>query len=326
MLDHAHIGQLVGHARQLPSGNIRVSDFASPEVNANFHLHPQLQPPTRITHFKTAMVIVCLGAQPDLFDLDDLLCFFGFSLFLRQLVQELAIVHHLAHGGLGRGRDFDQIKFTFAGQAKRFLNGHDSNMLTFGADQPDFADTNAFIDAMISGANRYLFPYLKRAQNALGATRRNHNTKDSNRQTPANSRRWRGAHLPNHAALLYLPSDDARALYTRLDRCGYGENRTPAGTHHVLFKTPASRMIGGQGEDYYDLPGVPFPTFFTQSAAAIHGAYWHNDFGHPRSHGCLNAPAPVARWFWRWTEPSAPYEAIRYDTPRGATGTEIKVA
>jgi hypothetical protein len=61
-------------------------------------------------------------------------------------------------------------------------------MLAFGADQPDFADTNAFIDAMISGANRYLFPYPKRAQNALGATRRNDNTKDSNRQTPANSR------------------------------------------------------------------------------------------------------------------------------------------
>ena len=107
---------------------------------------------------------------------------------------------------------------------------------------------------------------------------------------------------------------------------GYGEFRTPTGTHHVLFKTPASRMTGGEGEGYYDLPGVPFPTYFTQTAVAIHGAYWHNDFGHPRSHGCLNVPAPVARWFWRWTEPSAPYDAVRYATPRGATGTVIKVA
>ncbi|HZY43478.1 MAG TPA: L,D-transpeptidase family protein [Anaerolineae bacterium] len=109
---------------------------------------------------------------------------------------------------------------------------------------------------------------------------------------------------------------------------GYGANRTPSGTHHVLFKSLASRMIGGQGSGYYDLPGVPFPTYFTGRAAAIHGAYWHNDFGHPRSHGCLNVPAPVARWFWRWTEPSAPfpYEARRYDTPRGIIGTEIKVA
>jgi lipoprotein-anchoring transpeptidase ErfK/SrfK len=118
--------------------------------------------------------------------------------------------------------------------------------------------------------------------------------------------------------------NDVPVLTSRV-ASGYGDHYTPAGTHHVLFKCPASRMTGGQGSDYYDLPGVPFPTYFTPQAAAIHGAYWHNDFGHPRSHGCLNVPAPVARWFWRWTEPSAPYEARRYDTPRGATGTEIKV-
>ncbi len=114
-------------------------------------------------------------------------------------------------------------------------------------------------------------------------------------------------------------------VLTSLVASGYGANRTPTGTHHVLFKCPASRMTGGEGSGYYDLPGVPFPSYFTPQAAAIHGAYWHNDFGHPRSHGCLNVPAPVARWFWRWTEPSAPYDAKRYDTPRGGTGTEIKV-
>ena len=107
---------------------------------------------------------------------------------------------------------------------------------------------------------------------------------------------------------------------------GYGNNFTPPGTHRVLFKTTASRMTGGIGDDFYDLPGVPFPTYFTRSSAAIHGAYWHNDFGRPRSHGCLNVSAPVARWFWRWTVPSAPYEAARYDTPRDVSGTIIKVS
>ncbi len=107
---------------------------------------------------------------------------------------------------------------------------------------------------------------------------------------------------------------------------GYGDNFTPPGTHRVLSKTPASRMTGGIGDDFYDLPGVPFPTYFTRSSAAIHGAYWHNDFGHPRSHGCLNVPAPVARWVWRWTEPSAPYDAVRYETPRDVQGTIIKVS
>jgi len=107
---------------------------------------------------------------------------------------------------------------------------------------------------------------------------------------------------------------------------GYGENFTPPGTHRVLSKTPASRMTGGIGDDFYDLPGVPFPTYFTRGAAAIHGAYWHNDFGRPRSHGCLNVSAPVARWFWRWTEPSAPYDAVRYKTPQDTEGTIVKVS
>jgi len=107
---------------------------------------------------------------------------------------------------------------------------------------------------------------------------------------------------------------------------GFGSFRTPSGTHTVLFKNAASRMTGGKGADFYDLPGVPFPTYITWKGVAIHGAYWHNDFGRPRSHGCLNVPAPVARWFWRWTAPNAPYEAALYYTPKDATGTIVKVS
>ena len=107
---------------------------------------------------------------------------------------------------------------------------------------------------------------------------------------------------------------------------GYGAFRTPMGTHKVLFKYPTARMIGGSGNDAYDLPGVAFPTFITWSGVAIHGTYWHNDYGRPRSHGCLNVPSPVARWFWRWTAPVAPYDAATYYTPRGAAATTVVVA
>lgn len=118
--------------------------------------------------------------------------------------------------------------------------------------------------------------------------------------------------------------DDEPVLSTRV-ASGYGTNFTPQGNHRVLYKNPTSRMIGGQGTDYYDLPGVPFPTYITPSAVAIHGAYWHNDFGRPRSHGCLNVPAPIAIWTWRWTEPHAPYEIYRYYTPNVAKATEVIV-
>ena len=42
--------------------------------------------------------------------------------------------------------------------------------------------------------------------------------------------------------------------------------------------------------DIFDLPGVPWNIFFDLAGTAIHGAYWHNDFGIRRSHGCLNVP------------------------------------
>ena len=106
---------------------------------------------------------------------------------------------------------------------------------------------------------------------------------------------------------------------------GYGSFRTPMGTHKVLYKYPTARMIGGSGSDAYDLPGVAFPTFITWSGVAIHGTYWHNDYGRPRSHGCLNVPSPIARWFWRWTAPVAPYDAATFYTPRGAAATTVVV-
>ncbi len=107
---------------------------------------------------------------------------------------------------------------------------------------------------------------------------------------------------------------------------GYGNFGTPIGRHTVLFKYPTARMTGGEGADFYDLPGVGFPTFLTWNGVAIHAAYWHNDFGRPRSHGCLNVPASVARWVWRWTAPAAPYASASYFTPAGVQGTPVIVA
>lgn len=105
---------------------------------------------------------------------------------------------------------------------------------------------------------------------------------------------------------------------------GYGSFQTPKGTFRIIRKRVSSRMIGGEGSDAYDLPGVPFPSYFTPSAVAFHGAYWHNDFGRRRSHGCVNTPAEVARWIWRWTSPEMEYEEVEIRT-RDATATTVVV-
>jgi lipoprotein-anchoring transpeptidase ErfK/SrfK len=54
-----------------------------------------------------------------------------------------------------------------------------------------------------------------------------------------------------------------------------------------------------QGECYY-VPDVPWTQYFTNYGHALHGAYWHNDFGSTRSHGCVNLPLWFAEWLWNW--------------------------
>jgi hypothetical protein len=85
---------------------------------------------------------------------------------------------------------------------------------------------------------------------------------------------------------------------------------TPKGQHYVVLKQASRHMIGEDetAPDYFDLPGVPWDTFFDLEGRAIHGAYWHNDFGVPRSHGCINVSVDAARWIYRWTYPIGAYE------------------
>lgn len=54
-----------------------------------------------------------------------------------------------------------------------------------------------------------------------------------------------------------------------------------------------------RGRDY-DLPGVPNVLYFARGYA-LHGAYWHNSFGTPVSHSCVNLPLDQAQWLFDWT-------------------------
>ncbi|MEJ2353252.1 MAG: L,D-transpeptidase, partial [Anaerolineales bacterium] len=47
------------------------------------------------------------------------------------------------------------------------------------------------------------------------------------------------------------------------------------------------------------------------SGIAFHGTYWHNDYGRPRSHGCINLTSRAAKWIYRWTLPVVPPDQQR---------------
>jgi lipoprotein-anchoring transpeptidase ErfK/SrfK len=111
----------------------------------------------------------------------------------------------------------------------------------------------------------------------------------------------------------------------RIENIGLADFRTPVGEHTVIRKRPSRHMLGFLDRaDAYDLPGVPFVTYFTASGVAIHGTYWHNDYGRPRSHGCVNVTPEAAQWFYRWTQPAAAYEDAVLEVKNG--GTPIVVA
>ncbi|MFZ5878700.1 MAG: L,D-transpeptidase [Chloroflexota bacterium] len=78
---------------------------------------------------------------------------------------------------------------------------------------------------------------------------------------------------------------------------------TPAGDLSTHWKIISLNMSGGGSASGYSTPGVPWCTVIHGDGIAIHGAFWHNDFGEKRSHGCINVKPEEAKWIFRWTTP-----------------------
>jgi lipoprotein-anchoring transpeptidase ErfK/SrfK len=67
------------------------------------------------------------------------------------------------------------------------------------------------------------------------------------------------------------------------------------GRFRIQTKLRSTRMSGPG----YNLPNVPYTMYFYRGYA-IHGTYWHNNFGHPMSHGCVNMRTGDAAWVYNW--------------------------
>lgn len=84
---------------------------------------------------------------------------------------------------------------------------------------------------------------------------------------------------------------------------------TPTGDFRVWIKLRYTRMQGGSGANYYNLPNVPYTMYFYNEKVAkhrgygIHGAYWHNNFGRPMSHGCVNMKEADVAQLYAWANP-----------------------
>lgn len=99
---------------------------------------------------------------------------------------------------------------------------------------------------------------------------------------------------------------------------------TPTGNFCIVRKTPSRHM--GEGNltndlQAYELPGVPWVSYFHSYGIGFHGTYWHDNFGSKMSHGCVNMRNEDAEWIYRWTTPVISYR----DWYKLGRGTLVKV-
>jgi lipoprotein-anchoring transpeptidase ErfK/SrfK len=87
---------------------------------------------------------------------------------------------------------------------------------------------------------------------------------------------------------------------------------TPYGNKIIQDKLPSRNMstTSRLADDIIPLVGVPWCSFFTDEGHAFHGTYWHDNFGVPMSHGCVNMRTEDAKWLFRWSLPSAGFDEI----------------
>jgi hypothetical protein len=119
--------------------------------------------------------------------------------------------------------------------------------------------------------------------------------------------------------------DDQAVLVARCSSGGKG-TRTPLGEFQTFHKGPTIHMTNdgeaGAGRGY-DLPGVPWVSFFTGTGVSFHGTYWHNDYGQPRSHGCVNLLPADAKFLYRWSRPEVPPDTQYLYKPGEGTHVQI---
>ncbi|MGI0496680.1 L,D-transpeptidase [Limnospira platensis CENA597] len=112
------------------------------------------------------------------------------------------------------------------------------------------------------------------------------------------SERWIQIDLTSQRLIAW---EGNKAVYAVIVSTGKPSTPTRVGNFRVQTKYRSTRMTGPG----YDVPDVPY-TMYYDGGMAIHGAYWHNMFGTPVSHGCTNVAVDHARWLFEWASVGTP--------------------
>jgi len=113
--------------------------------------------------------------------------------------------------------------------------------------------------------------------------------------------RWVEVNLAEQTVTAWEGNTPVRRMYAST---GTAEHPTVTGRFHIYWKLTVTTMTGPG----YSIPGVPHVMYFYEGYA-LHGAYWHFNFGTPISHGCVNLTLGDAAWLFDWTKPELPADA-----------------
>jgi hypothetical protein len=97
-------------------------------------------------------------------------------------------------------------------------------------------------------------------------------------------------------------------VYATIVSSGRNEHETVTGSFHIREKHIASTMDGDAdiaADGPYSIEDVPYIQYFN-GGYALHGAFWHAEFGHVKSHGCVNLSPWDAKTLFGWTDPQLP--------------------
>jgi lipoprotein-anchoring transpeptidase ErfK/SrfK len=125
--------------------------------------------------------------------------------------------------------------------------------------------------------------------------------------TPGRS--WLDISILKQTLIAYEGTTPVYATLVSTGADGLGDPKdthsTVRGQFLIHTKHVTATMSGDELGDEFDLRDVPYVQYFREGYA-LHAAYWHDSFGKPRSHGCINLSPADARWLFHWSDPPVP--------------------
>ncbi len=121
--------------------------------------------------------------------------------------------------------------------------------------------------------------------------------------------KWIDVNLSKQTLMLYEGTRPVYATLMSSGEAGLEDHRTSTATKRGIFrihtKHITTTMSSDEAGEEFELRDVPYVMYF-EEGYAMHGAYWHDRFGTPKSHGCLNLSPEDARRIFHWTDPQVP--------------------